>query len=259
MILSVSIGILAVAGIAATGEPSSLLAERIDTASAFEVVRRLEAMDAAHPGELEIIESLLRARKFVADGLPDDDEHAGELHTQNVQDGLAALSTLSNRDFDDFGELLDGWSDVPRSAVGVLYWTTLSYGRTIPERFFLARPAAVGRFRTALERLVELDAAYFHAGPLRVLASLEARAPGFMGGDRDAAVRHGLAAVRRAPDFAPNRVALARAALERGGDRGRVIGLLQGALERSGRLPGADQPEQRRGLEAVRRLLERLR
>lgn len=259
MILSMAIGLFALGGVVSNSDPSSLLAARTGATSAFDVVRRLEAKDKEHPGELEIVESLLRARKFLADGLPDDDARAGALHARNVRDGLAVLSTLSNRDFNDFGELLDGWSHVPPSAVGVLYWTTLSYGRTIPERFFLARPAAVGRFRTALERLVELDAAYFHAGPLRVLASLEARAPAFMGGDRDAAVRHGLEAVRRAPDFAPNRVALARAALERGVARGRVIGLLEGALERGRSLPDVDQPEHQRGRNASRRMLEQLR
>ncbi|MCI0339968.1 MAG: TRAP transporter TatT component family protein, partial [Planctomycetales bacterium] len=66
------------------------------------------------------------------------------------------------------------------------------------------------------ESVVALDPTYEHAGSHRLLGLYYLRAPDLVGGDLDAGLRHLREAVRIAPGFAENRLALAEALLADG-------------------------------------------
>lgn len=60
--------------------------------------------------------------------------------------------------------------------------------------------------RRELKRAVKIDAAYHAAGPLRVLARLESRLPGILGGGRSRARAHFEEALRLAPSNTVTRI-----------------------------------------------------
>lgn len=258
--LGLAIGSTPPIGSTPEGEPPALgsLAERTDPEATARVVERLDAQRRAHPEDLRWVEALLRARKFWADGTPDEARSIA-IHRRNVEDGLAALSDRMHRRLESFDDLADAAPRITDPLVGVAYWTTLSFGRTIPGRPILARPGAARDFRRVLERLVEVDRGYFHGGPLRALAMYDVSAPALMGGDRERAIRHALDAMRLAPGFAPNRVVLAQVALSQDLHDRRVVGLLEGALEPSAGIPPDAEPEHHRAQERAGAILEELR
>jgi len=252
--------LLAAAGLSVGSDPGprELLAQRTDSAASIRVVSQLEAGFARNPGDLDWAEALLRARKFVADE-DGNESRAGRFHERNIDDGLAVLSAELDQRIDDFGGLCQLLPEVDASLVGVLFWTTLSFGRTIRDRSVFSRPAAARNFRQALSRLVELDEGYFFGGPLRAAALYDMSAPGIMGGSDDRAVRLALDAMQRAPRFAPNRLVLAKIALERERSDNRVIRLLEGALEEWPGLSAVDAPEHHRARDRAAEILAELR
>lgn len=83
------------------------------------------------------------------------------------------------------------------------------------EKAFKALRLALGA-RRELKRAVSLNASYHAAGPLRVLARLEAKLPRLFGGSRKRALSHFEEAVRLAPANTVTRLYFAEALLERG-------------------------------------------
>lgn len=97
------------------------------------------------------------------------------------------------------------------------------------EKAFKALRLAL-RARQELKRAVSLDAGYHAAGPLRVLARLEAKLPRIFGGNRKRALLHFEEAVRLAPANTVTRLYFAEDLLARG-DRERARTQLEALLE----------------------------
>jgi tetratricopeptide (TPR) repeat protein len=99
-----------------------------------------------------------------------------------------------------------------------------------------AEPAAI---LAASERVVALDAAYEYAGGHRLSGLFLLRAPDLYGGDLDLALDHLQTAVKIAPRFTENQLALAEAWLEDGDADGARVALATAAkLPRDARLDG---------------------
>jgi len=159
-------------------------------------------------------ERLVRLRFFHADRLlPEHSPERMPTWRQCVADGVLGLARhgaqggLPIRDIEDVDRLRDR---IERPAVGILFWTTLCYGNTIPGFSIFRQAAGARRFHRLLLRCLALDETYFQAGPHRTLADFLHQAPGVMGGDDDLSARHAEAAVRLFPRWAENRLCRAR-------------------------------------------------
>ena len=85
---------------------------------------------------------------------------------------------------------------------------------------------AILRARSELKRAVEISESYHGAGPLRVLARLEHKAPRFLGGNRGRSRAHFVRALSIAPYNTVTLLYAAELALD-DGDQDRAAGLLQ--------------------------------
>ena len=84
---------------------------------------------------------------------------------------------------------------------------------------------AILRARSELKRAIEISESYHGAGPLRVLARLEHKAPRFLGGNRDRSRARFDRALSIAPDNTVTLLYAAELALDEG-DRQRTVELL---------------------------------
>jgi hypothetical protein len=231
-------------GAARAGE--GLLAERSDARSTAAVVQQLKASGP--------IEALLRARFFWAETYLSGDAQLGAW-SDNVRDGLASLSATLGRPLGSFEELDQHLGAVPKAAVGVLFWSALSYADTIPSISLFKRLPAAKRFKRALERALVLDESYFFAGPHRVLASFLARAPRLFGGDMPLALTHAKRALELAPGFAQVTVDAVEVRILAKEPRRDAEGALRAAL----RLPAPDAasaPEQHAAQKRAQAILD---
>ncbi len=175
-----------------------------------------------------------------------------------VADGVQGLARhgaaggLPVRDIEDVDRLRDR---IEKSAVGILFWTTLCYGNTIPGFSLFRQASGARRFHRLLQRCLSLDETYFQGGPHRTLADFLHQAPGIMGGDDDLAARHADAAVRLFPRWAENRLCRARNVWLPRRDRDRYRQDLEAALESPDDAYPDGEPEQRAAREEARRLL----
>jgi hypothetical protein len=197
-----------------------------------------------------VFERLCRMRFFRAsERLPAGSKEMYREYERAVADGLRGVNRLAKQGgsaFADAGDLDDGLASVPNPAVGILYWTALSYGSTIEDMSVFRQPGAAKRFKRLVERCLALDETYFHAGPHRALAGFLAQAPGIMGGDKELAKTHADAAVRLAPKYADNYVQRAENAWLPAKDRTKYEADMDAALALSDDAAGAESvPEQK--------------
>jgi len=233
------------------------LGARKDRASAEAAV--LMCRRALVPGTagLESAARLIRARYELAVAYLPKGEAVKE-HGRAIADGLVVLGEALGRRLEDVDDLDDARDKVPKSAVGVLYWTALAYGSQIPSLSLFSQPGAARRFLRLVRRAVVLDEGYFHGGPRRVLADFLRQAPGIVGGDKDEALSAARRAVRLAPSYVENHVVLAEVLQERDAPEREVRGALKRAIALPlGAVPGAAW-EQREARARAHRLLKKL-
>jgi hypothetical protein len=209
-----------------------------------------------------VFERLVRARYFRAKFKLDDEDAQKEEYERALADGLRGLGRALRGDpaaFEDLEEVEDeAASRVDARTAGLLFWTTAAYGSTIESMSIFRQSGAGKRFCRLMERVRDVDERYFHAGPHRVLADYKARAPGFMGGDSDAARAHAEAALKIAPNYAENWMARARDVWKPAKNRARYEADLKKAIELADDAAGADAiPEQRELKARAKRLLEK--
>jgi tetratricopeptide (TPR) repeat protein len=103
------------------------------------------------------------------------------------------------------------------SAAPCDYWLAAALGLQARERPATGKDG-IARMNDLLRRAVKTDPGVDHGGPHRLLAILRLRAPSWpLGpGDTEAALPEAEAAVRAAPDFPPNQLALGEALAKNG-------------------------------------------
>lgn len=219
----------------------------------------LEAASQAGDADARTFERLVRLRFFVTnETVPEKDEDARmDGWKQCVADGLRGLARhgaaggLPIRTAEDLDALRDR---VEPGAVGILYWTAVCYGNTIPGFSIFKQMGAAKRFKRFVERSLALDESYFQAGPHRVLAEFLQKAPGIAGGDSDRARRHAEAAMRLFPRYAENPLCRAENLWEPKGDDRRWHADVDAALQAPDDLYPDAIPEQRAARERARRM-----
>lgn len=109
------------------------------------------------------------------------------------------------------------------------FWLGVNRALLAQSSNLLSAPLLALRARRSLERAARLDAAYHGAGPLRVLARLEARLPAILGGGTRRAQAHFEQAIRLAPSNTVTRIYFAEMLLE-SGQRARARNELEALL-----------------------------
>ena len=94
----------------------------------------------------------------------------------------------------------------PKQAAPALYWLAENLDGLARELGLLHSVHERQEALCVARRAAELDEGYFHAGPLRLVGRLLARAPALQGGDAEASRKAFTRAVEIAPGFAANRV-----------------------------------------------------
>jgi hypothetical protein len=236
----------------------TVLESRTDKTSTERAVEALEAMSrdrSAHP--LQVGTALLQARFFRAEHFLRGDAQVAA-NKLNVKDGLERLSKLTGEVYKDFGQLEEHRDSIPRSGAGLLFWTALSYGRTIESLSIFNQPGAAKRFRRVLDQVIALDGELFHGMPHGTLAMFLARVPGFIGGDSQLAVKETKRALELGPTFADNYVNTAEVLKRVGADAKSQIEALQRALNECDDGPRGAMAEQRMAKEHARVLLKEI-
>jgi hypothetical protein len=236
----------------------SSLESRTDRSSidrTIEVLEKLGHDAGAHP--LRVGEAILQTRFFRAEYFLKGDGQV-DANGRNVVDGLSRLSRLTGERLQDFGQLDERLAVIPPQGAGLLFWTALSFGRTIESMSVFSRAGAAKRFRRALDRVITLDATYFHGMPHAALSMYLARAPGFMGGNSDLALKEAKRAIEVDPSFADNYLNYAEVLHQTGGDVQVRRDALEKALgQRDDGPPGASA-EQRMAKSRARVLLKEI-
>ncbi|HEY3448739.1 MAG TPA: TRAP transporter TatT component family protein [Myxococcales bacterium] len=168
-----------------------------------------EAAAKAPEATVTNYERLVRLRGFEADTHPEKSDARAEVYQRCLAEGLQGLSRFGASDgtalaLPDGEALHDARGKIGKAAAALFYETTSCYGLTIPSLPLLSRAGAAKRFRRLLERAVELDPSVKEGGPHRSLSFFLLTAPGFIGGDDEAARSHAEAALKINPRYADN-------------------------------------------------------
>lgn len=100
----------------------------------------------------------------------------------------------------------EGCAEPTREAVPAAYWRAENLESLAHELGLVAGAKMRAEALCLAKRTAKIDAAYFHAGPLRLLGRLLAQLPALSGGNAQASRAAFERAVALAPEFAANRV-----------------------------------------------------
>ncbi|MGF1510775.1 MAG: TRAP transporter TatT component family protein [Myxococcota bacterium] len=238
---------------------SALLDQRSDASSSRRIVSQLEGQLDRSSDALELRTALLQAKHYLAIRHLEDDAQE-KLLKEGLQEGLETLADVLGTRIKDFDDLVDNhMSRLPSRAAGALFWTTANAGRLIKSRSVFARPGAALNFFEGLSRVVALDETYYYGGAHRALAQYQLRAPGFLKGDKKAALQHAARALELAPEFASNAVVLTEVVSELKTDSPELVSqILSRATSTDDRKFPGFLPEQRFAKAKAKMLLEEL-
>ncbi|MGC4120082.1 MAG: TRAP transporter TatT component family protein [Myxococcales bacterium] len=168
-----------------------------------------EAASKAPGATVQTFERLVRLRQFEAETHPEKSDARAKAYALCLADGLQGLSRFGAADGTPLAlpdaEALDAArAQIGKAASSLFYETVSCYGLTISSLPLFSRAGAAKRFKRLLERAVELDPTVKEGGPHRSLSFFLLTAPGFIGGDDEAARSHAEAALKRNPRYADN-------------------------------------------------------
>lgn len=189
----------------------------------------LDMAARAIPGQLKLLEGMLKkdpenrellflaaqgfgsyAFGFVEDSNPQD---ARSFYARGQAYGLRLLRQNKNfaaaePDAESFTRSLESFG--PKDAPA-LFWTAYNWSGYL--RMSLQMPEAVAdlpKVERLLDRVLELDAAYFHGSPHILVGALAGSRSKFLGGDPEKAKKHFEEQIRLAPDFLFGKLLYAR-------------------------------------------------
>ena len=229
----------------------------VSTQSSVDSLARLWSEDQKNP---ELLDAFLRSRYFLAEFQPK--RRHSDFNKETVEIALTFFRKRLGKAKLGYGELVRRIEGLPRAWDGALFWTTLSFGRTIKSRFILSRAGAARDFHRMLEALVRRSPEVMYCGPRRVLSAYLSKAPRYLGGTKSRALKQAQLAVAESPQFAGNYVALVEVQLAQGFSRdeklrAKMVNALRKAIELP-QLPRHAQPEQSRSKAQAQELLQEL-
>ena len=179
----------------------------------------LELAKAAMPANMKLIEGLihedrrnLKLREYAAQGFygyafgfveDDDRERASSLYRRCLEHALEALR-ITGLKVDPMRvrqeELEQALTKLDSSAVGSLFWAGSCWAKWIDmNRDEPLRVSEMGKAAALMNRVLELDDTYYHAGPHVFFGVYYGSRPPMLGGDYAKAERH-FAEARRITD-----------------------------------------------------------
>lgn len=193
-------------------EALAAFAARSDPAELARAIAIWEAELAGAPRDPELLVHLARAHHFAGERLALDGDEDAALVRFSLGVGYAerALSALEPGLEEAFAAKQDPTPALARlgaPSVPAAYWWAACLGRTALLRGLTTRLEVKDRIRAAMERILELDAAFAHGGADRVLGIWFAEIPTIAGKDLARSAAHFSAARGRAPAYLPTMVA----------------------------------------------------
>ncbi|MEM9194238.1 MAG: TRAP transporter TatT component family protein [Myxococcota bacterium] len=225
-------------GPASLDRAAELWAERQDEAALRSAIVHWEAAARNSPEDPEIWVRLARAYYFLGDGhlsfAPEreaDMVTAYEIAVDRAERALMALSPDFALRMQSGAQMADAIRILDEDAVPALYWRSAALGRWGIHRGFATVLGYKDEIRAVMQRCVELDGDYFHAGPHRYFGAFYARVPSFAGGDLERSQEHFDRALQTGPSYLGTRTLLAAEYAVRQGDRSLFEAHLQAVID----------------------------
>jgi tetratricopeptide (TPR) repeat protein len=203
-----------------------LWVNRLEEASLREATSKWREAADLDPDNFELWAKLSRAYYFHADGHMSFDPARSEEMMVTYEASMDAAERSLMGLSADFTERVRAGTRIEEAiaildarAVPALYWRSAAMGRWGVAKGFETVLAYKDEIRAIMTRCLELDPAYFYAGPHRYFGAYYARVPDFAGGDMERSRQHFDAALRIDGSYFGTRVLMAEFYATRAQDR----------------------------------------
>jgi tetratricopeptide (TPR) repeat protein len=240
-------------------------AKRDDQGELRQAIAAWERVLEKDPGNAEAMTMLARAHYFLADGFLalEDGKEEEELKTyqKGVDYGEKALVLLQpgfGEEMRNGGKFEEAIKKLEKPAMPAAYWYSVNLGRFATKQGISARLFYKDKLKATMERILELDPAYFHAAGDRYFCAFYAVLPSIAGKDLDRAQKHCDASIERAPAYLSTRVVKAQFLAKERDDEAMYRKILEEVIAAA---DGDDQdiaPENRAAKRHAKRMLERI-
>lgn len=223
------------------------------------IARWKAAFDRAPSAELAA--KLARAEYFLGDGflaLQHNDVERDAAYQRGLEWATTSLKLAAPAFADAMAEgksHADAVGLVGKDAVPALYWYASNLGKWAATKGFATRRRTKDDLQATMERVKELDEAYFYAAPWRFFGGLEAASAGLAGGSLEKSEQDFKKALELAPDYLGTRVLWAEFLCTKANDRAAYEKLLREVLAADPAADPAIEPENRREQKKAERLL----
>jgi len=165
---------------------------------------------AGRPGDVELLVKLARGSYYLAD-VHLREEPAAYLAVMDEaaswgERALISVSPEFRRRVDRRDVFVDAVAAVGPNGVPALYWYAAALGRWAQAKGVGALLAHHDEIRAAMNRCLELDPRYFHAGPHRYFGAYYAIVPAVAGGDLEKSRFHFARSLELAPGYLGTRL-----------------------------------------------------
>lgn len=203
---------------AAESDPNMAAAEghwakRTDPNEIRQAISSWEKAVEANPKNVEALSMLVRANYFLADGYLRGDEKAYLEHMDKAvgwgEKALIAASPEFEEKMRNKAKFYEAVTVVGKEGVPAMYWYSAALGKWARAKSFAVLVGQKDNVKAAMDRVMELDAGFFYAGPDRYFGAFYSVAPAFAGGDLDKSQEHFDKSLAVAPNYLGTKVLMA--------------------------------------------------
>lgn len=207
---------------------------RGDVESLKEALQAWEVALEASPEDVDLLVKLARGYYLLADGHLRHDQEAYLANFEKGVDFAERALTSSSPEFKarvaKNERVLDAVESVGSEGVPGLYWYATNLGKWAKAKGFTTTLANKDTIKAVMERCLELDPEFFHAGPPRYFGAYYAVAPSFAGGDLNKSEEFFKQSVTLSPDYIATKVLWAENLAVKRQDKELFVSLLQEVL-----------------------------
>jgi hypothetical protein len=195
-----------------------------------------QALEAV-PGDWVLWQRLARAQYFLADGHMAFDTAQDAATTAMYQTAVTSAERSLAEQSPEFAaavqrtSITEALSVLDATSVPALYWRSAALGKWARRDGFATLLAYKDEIRAVMTRCLELDRAYFYAGPDRYFGAFYAVAPTYAGGDIARSREHFEYAISQAPLYFGTHVLFAVEYATKAQDRALYQSELQGVID----------------------------
>lgn len=198
---------------ASSATAQELWAERDDRAKLEAAIEAWEKVVQAVPNDAEALTSLARAHYFLADGFlaleEDVQDQEFAAYQKGVDYGERALLVLEpgfEKDMRSGKSFEEAISKINPSAINAAYWYCTNLGRFASKQGLSERLYYKDKLKTAMERILELDAKFYYGAADRYFGAFYSLLPGIAGRDTDKSAAHFEKSLAMAPEYLSTKV-----------------------------------------------------